>query len=286
MAISQDLDKPKISVIIPFLRGRRGCETLKNTLSSLLLQKIISEIIVVSNTYDSTFVKELEDFSEVRLLVAPNIGVNAARNFGATMARGDLFFFLDDDCILPDEFFLNRLLALFLSHNNFLAIGGPYSSGKKSSWRCRGYNGLCNAWLELGAKPVTKALFESTNLLGGNLCIRRKAFGAGFHQDILSGGDEVELLRRLKKNGSIGFSPELEVYHAPDSSWKMLYSRAKKQGRARSKYSLHTPMPPARKTKEFISFLKKRPSTLFFSAFHFPIMAFFSFITPHNSPRE
>ena len=89
------MGKIKVSIIIP---ARNEERYLKRAINSVRIQKYfpIEIIVVVNNSSDMTF-KIAKCYADKVLNFSKNIGVSAARNNGAKIAKGDVFIFLDAD---------------------------------------------------------------------------------------------------------------------------------------------------------------------------------------------
>lgn len=87
-----------VSVIIPTYNGSRH---LTNSIQSVLDQTYnLHEIIIVDDGSQEDIKKILYPFLDrVRYVRQENAGPGAARNFGVSLASGDLIAFLDDDDI-------------------------------------------------------------------------------------------------------------------------------------------------------------------------------------------
>jgi glycosyltransferase involved in cell wall biosynthesis len=100
-------DEPQISVVIPVGNGHE--ELVKTALDSLEAQTFRNwEAVVI---WGSDKEPELTAYPYARLLssILPGDGAGQNRNFGATVARGDMLLFLDaDDLLLPNA--LSRML--------------------------------------------------------------------------------------------------------------------------------------------------------------------------------
>jgi glycosyltransferase involved in cell wall biosynthesis len=90
--------KPLVSVVIPTYNRENF---VAEAVASVLAQSYVDfELIVVDDGSDDATVALLaERFDDTRLMVVsqPNLGVSAARNTGAKLARGEWFAFLDSD---------------------------------------------------------------------------------------------------------------------------------------------------------------------------------------------
>ena len=93
-------------------QGNRPAE-LAAAVDSLLSQTDASlEVIVVGNGWEPSGLPQ-----DVRTVHVPeNVGAPGGRNKGIEAARGELFYFLDDDAVLPEADTLARVERLFGEH--------------------------------------------------------------------------------------------------------------------------------------------------------------------------
>ncbi len=117
--------KPKISIIIPFLNSE---STLRRAIDSVISQSFSDwELILIddgSQDYSDQIAQAFLVDSRVSLFSQTNLGVSAARNFGASKAKGKWLVFLDsDDQLRPNFFELVEKKIKNLPDIDFLAFG-------------------------------------------------------------------------------------------------------------------------------------------------------------------
>jgi glycosyltransferase involved in cell wall biosynthesis len=102
------MTSPEISVVIPCFDGER---TLRATIESALGQTgVATEVIVVDDGSRDASLAVARDYEpEARVVTGPNLGVSAARNAGAALAKGAWIVFLDADDLLADGTFALRM---------------------------------------------------------------------------------------------------------------------------------------------------------------------------------
>jgi len=95
---------PSLSIIIPALNE----EVLLSTLLSTIQQQTISPEIIVADAHSIDATREVAQRFGARVVEGglPAVG----RNAGAELATGEWILFLDADVVLPDSFFLERML--------------------------------------------------------------------------------------------------------------------------------------------------------------------------------
>lgn len=107
-----------VSIIIPSA-GRRS-EFLQRAIKSALIddEKIQTEIIVVLNGKDGMIFNEYSSFQHplVKYYKLEEGNVSKARNYGLSIAEGELIRFLDDDDYLISEIACQQYIELFYSN--------------------------------------------------------------------------------------------------------------------------------------------------------------------------
>jgi len=179
---------------------------LGQCLESLLKQNYQGrfEIVVVDNaSTDNT--RAVASQYPVRALFEPRPGAAQASNLGAAAAQGEILVFTDADAILPADW-LTKINNNFNIHPEAAAVGGGYLF----------YDG--NKPVNFLVKRViisfyAKFLFSRQPALPSvNLAVTKKAFQKvnGFNPKALW-GEDIEICRRLAKQGQLVFDRELLV---------------------------------------------------------------------------
>jgi GT2 family glycosyltransferase len=186
-----DETRPPVSVVVPFLGGRREAEAVTRAFAALRLAPG-DELIVVDNNerpLDATA------WAGTRVVhAAAERSSYHARNVGARRATNDWILFVDSDC-RPDPGLIDAYLGtpapercgaltgVVVADQGQRALAARYA-------RARGF--LNGAGAEQGEVWA----------LGGNLMVRRTAFElvGGFEEGIRSGGD-VDLAWKLVDAG-------------------------------------------------------------------------------------
>lgn len=123
--------RKRLSVIIPTIRARFMARVLDGLVSQDLDANQDLEIVVVENGDSSEVTAELvaslsrqsPDHCRLGYEYRENSGANAARNFGARRATGQLLAFLDDDCI-PSPGWARSVFRAHEQHPAAGCIGG------------------------------------------------------------------------------------------------------------------------------------------------------------------
>lgn len=200
--------RPRFSVIVP---AHNEADTLPATLASLAAQRCPPpyEVIVVDNaSTDST--ATVAAGAGATVVTEPQLGVCRARQAGVAAARGEIVVSTDADTTLPADW-LARIDATFRAQN---AAGGP-GPVVAVAGPCRYVD---PPWWAATIPPLWFAGIAALAAAGGgvryitatNVAFVRDGF-PGYDVSLHQGGDEVDLLRTLRRLGSVVWDRELIV---------------------------------------------------------------------------
>ena len=184
----------RFSVVIPALDE---ADDLPATLRSLQQQDFPGpyEVIVVDNgSQDGT--AAVAEAHGVRVLREPRPGVCAARQCGTDAAAGEVVVSTDADTVHPPGW-LSRIDDQLRTHPEAVAVVGPCRYAEPTWW-ARVFPPL---WF-----AVLGAVHRRTGRLGyltaTNAAFVRATF-PGYNVALTQGGDEVDLVRRLRRVGPV-----------------------------------------------------------------------------------
>lgn len=171
-------------------------------------------------------------------------GLSAARNRGARAASGDVYAFLDDDCV-ASETWVETLVAAY--EDGAIAAGGP----AVPEWPTERPWYVPREWDWLvGGGPYHDREREVRNTYGCNLSVRADVFDAlgGFDESLGKAGnleqaEETEFCTRMRERYGEGvrYRPTASVRHrvfAEQLRVGHLLRRAYAQGRAKRRIGL------------------------------------------------
>ncbi|MDT4932063.1 MAG: hypothetical protein QOF92_4930 [Pseudonocardiales bacterium] len=190
---------PRISVVIPALDEQA---TIADCLSSLARQDYDGrvEVIVVDNgSSDST--AEIARAYGAKVITESVRGVCHARQRGTAAATGEIVVSSDADTTFPPTW-LSQIDATMTGRPDLVATCGPCSFVDGPWW---------------GA-PYTKVLFGVTSWIyrrtgrvlyasATNIAFRRRLW-TGYDTTLTQGGDELGLLRSLRRHGPVHFDSD------------------------------------------------------------------------------
>ncbi|MDA8194120.1 MAG: glycosyltransferase [Thermaerobacter sp.] len=201
----------RLSVVVPYFNlGRYIPETLK---SLTAVRDLELEILVVddgsTDPYSIAILYRLEQCYPLHVIRGPNRGLAAARNCGASRARGEYLAFLDaDDRVHPDYY---RRAATILDHYQDVSFVGAWTQY---------FDGSTQLWPTWNPEPPY-LLFHNT-INSSSLVFRRAVF-LQYGQndpDLEYGMEDYETVVRLVGQGFGGVAIPEPLFHyriRPDS---------------------------------------------------------------------
>jgi hypothetical protein len=172
------------------------------------------EIVLVSR-------KAKDSYTEgFRVLNSEEIPANLRRYQGFQAAKYPLAVFLDDDCVVKDSLFIEKIWQEFL-HDEIKIIAGLYNSSSEASYFSKAYNTMSNFWVLKSRKNIF-----CENFLGGIFCLRREYFPChiDFKETPICGGDEQVFIDYWRQKGiPIHLKRNLIVEHQPrGGAWSFI----------------------------------------------------------------
>lgn len=197
------MSNPTFSVVIPAYNTEA---TLRSTVDSVLSQSDQDfEIVIVDDGSKDATVSVMHRLARtddrIRIVSQRNEGVSAARNFGASLARGKLLAFLDaDDEWAPNKLGLHRAVHDHdpLTEASFArVVFCPEQRGEMIT-------GHSQSKVHPGYLDVGDVLIENPICTTSNLVVSRAAFEDinGFNTEMRYAEDQ-ELLARLMAHGML-----------------------------------------------------------------------------------
>lgn len=200
--------QPHISVIIPV---RNGAATIGNCLRSIKRSYFKDFEVIVVDDHSTDATPDIARQHQCRLVAAEEgSGANAARNLGASLAKGEIFVFIDSDVVINRETLLG--IAERLEEEGVDAVVGIYTAKHRHETLVSQYKNLWVRYSYIKSPPAIDWLF------GAISGIRRKAFEnlGGFDSSLLAqhGNDDIEAGKRLaKQKVNIVLDMDIEVEH-------------------------------------------------------------------------
>lgn len=197
------MNKPKISVVIPTYNEEKYLRDCLNSFQNQTFQNF--EIIIVDgNSTDKT--RGLAQEYNVKILEMPYRSICKQRDIGARQALAEIIVCADADTIYSP----NHLLTIweeFLKDRNILTVTGSASIINPPLW-------WKYVWIVV--YYFIEKIYQLTGIItyapGFNFSYRKRAFLdiGGYNLNLDFGGDELDILNRLKKKGKVVFLSNLK----------------------------------------------------------------------------
>jgi glycosyltransferase involved in cell wall biosynthesis len=190
----QEQGGPRYSIVVP---AYNEAAYVGRALTSLQQQDFNGpyEIVVVDNNSTDDTAAVAASYG-VQVEHEPQQGVCAARQRGVDASHGDIVVSVDADTIYPSNW-LSTIDARFAESPDTVAVAGPCRYQNPSWW--------AKAFPEV-LFGLVAGIFAITGLVlyvsATNIAIRRSAF-PGYDLHLTQGGDELDLLRRLRRRGPV-----------------------------------------------------------------------------------
>jgi len=196
---------PFVSVVIPTLQEGKY---LSRCLTSLTQQSYPHyEIIIVDGGSTDDTLAIAQAFG-VKLLLAPESTVVTARQLGAEIASGTIIAGADADTFYPVDY-IAHVVADFARDARIVAVGG-IGVFEPEPWWCY------QIWIF--TYFINTTLYQLTGKVGyvaaSNFAYTKAAFEqvGGYTTYLEVGGDELDMLGKLKKAGTVLYDAQLIVY--------------------------------------------------------------------------
>jgi glycosyltransferase involved in cell wall biosynthesis len=216
MSVPPAPNSPCISIIIPTYNRAQILPRLIDALAAQTYPAAQFEIVIVddgSNDGTQEVLRRLSASLPDRLIWTrqENAGPGVARNLGARTARGDLLYFIDDDC-LPDPDWLQRASGTFASYRRPTALTSGISVANPDdplNWYFRRQSEIVQA-SELAAEA-----HACTEVVPGNCMMHREDFWAvgGNDADRRVGETEGMSRQMLALGITMMYVPQLRLPH-------------------------------------------------------------------------
>ena len=190
--------------VVVLTMGKRP-DDLRRAVESVLAQRDVNvDVVVVGNGWQPTNLPE----GVQAIGLAENLGIPAGRNAGVPAVEGDLLFFLDDDAVIPDPYFLASIKGRFDSNRRLglvqPRVEDPVGTQPPGRWVPR---------LLVGDR--TRSSYATT-LWEGATTVRRDVFEVvgGWPDEFFYGHEGIDLVWRVWDAGfTCWYAGDLVVHH-------------------------------------------------------------------------
>lgn len=234
----------KFSIIIVTFNRKK---TLVSCLESIKRQNpdMSFEVVVVLNG-DLTYLdKYRQQFPNFQFLHIPHTTVAAARNYAIDKAKGEYILFLNEESLLPENYFSNINFNL-----GWDVLSGPNQAQPMASAIEKSIGRALASPLCMGPafkRHSKKASYDFRanvdNLNIANLWFKKGLFHEGFEfsRSLYKNEDYYLLIDLAAKNKIFHYNPNLSVYHQRARSLERLCAAIIKSGKCKTHYFFKNP---------------------------------------------
>lgn len=183
----------KFSIIIPTFNSEKYINACLNSVFNLDYSKDKFEVIVVDGGSKDKTLEIVKKYS-AKIIYSKNISISNSRNVATKSAKGNIFVFIDSDCVADK----NLLSIAFKFMKKYSCFGSFYKASKKASW-------IAKSWLKIEQKK--KGFVDWVP--AGTLAIKKSLFldVDGFNEQLKT-GEDVDICYRIRKKGH-------KIFNAP-----------------------------------------------------------------------
>ena len=228
-----------ISLIIPTLNAENSIDAL---IDSILKQtRIPHEILVIDSQSEDETVEHVKRYPEVKVITVNRASFDhgGTRDMALRFCAGDIVFFMTQDAIPVDEYYIERLLTLF-DDERVAAVGGrqiakPDATRWEQLVREHNYPAFTRVWDRSAIERMGVRAFMISDTCAA---YRRDAYLAvgGFDYPIMINEDMLMAQKLLAAGYAVGYNGDAAVYHSHNMTLLQQYRRNYVVGRTMKRY--------------------------------------------------
>lgn len=214
-------DQPFVTIIVPVHNGEKTIAACIKSLFGQDYPKDKYEIIVIDNNSKDKTADVIKNYLVKYLFESKIQSSYAARNAGIKSARGEIFAFIDADCVADKEW-LKKGVACF-AQELVGCVGGKINSAQP-----RNYIEEYLADKEVLSQKRKESPFILSYAKTANAFYRKEVFEKVglFEERWVSGGDaDLSWRMQLNMNYKINFSDKAIVFHKHRSTLRRLFQQ-------------------------------------------------------------
>ena len=193
----------RISVIIP---NYNGSSAIGKCLEAVFSSEYDNfEVLVVDDCSTDNSVEIIKRFPCRLIALDKNSGASKARNAGARESSGEIFFFIDSDCVVQK----NTLAAVNKAFDKNAITGGTYT---KIPYDDSFFSTFQSIFINYSETKKEAPDYIATHAMAIDQALFKKT--GGFPEDFLPILEDVEFSHRLRRLGiKLIMNPEILVQH-------------------------------------------------------------------------
>ncbi|HSX46376.1 MAG TPA: glycosyltransferase family 2 protein [Patescibacteria group bacterium] len=186
----------RFSIVVPAFNEAHYIADTIDSLKRQHYQGSYEIIVVDNNSTDQT--ATISKSLGARVVDEPHPGVCWARQRGTAEAKGEIVISTDADTIFARDW-LQRIEDSFNANPKAVAIAGPCRFIGGPLW------GVIYPYFLFGFVSVTYKFTRRTIYVSATNLAFKKAAWTGYDTSLTQGGDEVDMIRKLRKHGRVIF---------------------------------------------------------------------------------
>ena len=209
------------SVIIPVYNDSERLNKCLKALENQSYSQYLYEVIVINNNSSEDIEAVTSKYRQVKLGFEESPGSYAARNKGIALAKGEVFAFIDSDC-LPVPQWIEKGIETLETESADLVGGDVAFTFSPQKSLAEVYDSVSNMQIEQNIR--TRKVSKTANLF-----VKKYVFDSVglFPSHLKSGGDVIWTRKATEANFKLVYSSEARVFHPA----RKLMSLLKKQYR-------------------------------------------------------
>lgn len=195
-----------VSVIIPVYNDSERLYKCLKALENQSYPQDLYEVIVINNNSTESIEAVTSQF-QVKLYFEQTPGSYAARNKGIALAKGEIFAFIDSDCLPVTQWIENGVKTIETESADLVGGNVKFTFSPQKSL-AEIYDSFSNMQIEQNIR--TRKVSKTANLF-----VRKRVFDAVglFPSHLKSGGDVIWTKKATDANFKLVYSADAEVFH-------------------------------------------------------------------------
>jgi len=215
-------EHPQVSVLIPVFNDEQRLKQCLEALECQTYPKHHYEVIVVDNGSTDDLKSVVSRFQQAFYCYEAKPGSYAARNYGLTIANGEIMAFTDSDCI-PANDWLEQGVSVLKSNPDYGLVGGAISLFYKDPSAPT----AVELYESLRAFPQRRYIEQQQFAATANVFTHRRVFDdvGVFNAELKSGGDSEWGKRVAAAGYRLHYAEEVKITHPARSTYTEYYNK-------------------------------------------------------------
>ena len=207
---------PFVSVIIPVYNDSERLQKCLESLEHQTYSQQSYEVIVVDNNSTEDLKPVISQFKQAQYEFESSPGSYAARNQGINRAKGEIFAFIDADC-LPQPYWIEEGIQSLKDNSADLAGGQVTFTFSPAKGPAELYDSVTN--MQIKENIETRKISKTANLFTYKYVFDKIGL---FPAHLKSGGDVMWTKKATDANFYLVYAPKAEVFHPARTFWQLM----------------------------------------------------------------